>query len=82
MLAVVLTGIGFYLLSVVLVLETTSILPTIVGWTLQKYGNSPLFVNLCEYVLAGIMRAVKPESNASPALAVLGVPDVTVCKTS
>ena len=26
------------------------------------------------------MRAVKPESNASPAFAVLGVPDVTVCK--
>ena len=59
---------------------TTTIFPIIVGCTLQKYENSPAFVNLCEYVLAGIMSAVNPESNASPAFAVLGVPDVTVCR--
>jgi hypothetical protein len=35
---------------------------------------------LCEYVLAGIISAVKPESNTCPAFAVLGVPDVTVWK--
>jgi predicted secreted protein len=50
-----------------------------VGCTLQKYENSPGFINLCEYVLDGIISAVKPESNNSPALIVLGTPDVTVC---
>ena len=36
-------------------------------------------INLCENDLDGIIRAVKPESNNSPALTVLGSPDVTVC---
>src|SRR6185437_6963253 len=59
---------------------TTTTFPIIVGCTLQKYENSPVFVNLCEYVLVGMISAVKPESNASPAFAVLGIPDVTVCR--
>src|SRR6476659_2122692 len=50
-----------------------------VGWTLQKYENSPECINLCENDLDGIIRAVRPESNNSPALTVLGSPDVTVC---
>ena len=35
-------------------------------------------LNLCENDLDGIISAVKPESNNSPALAELGSPDVTV----
>ena len=50
-----------------------------VGCTLQKYENSPGCINLCENDLDGIISAVKPESNNSPALTVLGSPDVTVC---
>ena len=49
-----------------------------VGWTLQKYENSPACMNLCENDLDGIISAVKPESNNSPALTELGSPDVTV----
>ena len=50
-----------------------------VGWTLQKYENSPGCMNLCENDLDGIISAVRPESNNSPALTELGSPDVTVC---
>ena len=53
--------------------------PTMVGCTLQKYEYSPGCINLCENDLDGIIRAVKPESNNSPASTVLGWPDVTVC---
>jgi hypothetical protein len=49
------------------------------GCILQKYGNSPAEVNLWEYVLDGLIRDVKPESNTCPTLGVLGTPDVTVC---
>src|SRR4030095_13396022 len=59
--------------------ESTVTFPTMVGWTLQKYEKSPGCINLCEYVLDGIISAVKPESNNSPALTVLGTPDVIVC---
>ena len=43
--------------------------PTMVGWTLQKYENSPGCINLWENDLDGIISAVRPESNNSPALA-------------
>ena len=53
--------------------------PTMVGCTLQKYENSPGCINLCENDFEGVISAVKPESNNSPARAVLGSPEVTVC---
>ena len=59
--------------------ETNIHLPTMVGCTLQKYENSPGCMNLCENDLDGIISAVKPESNNSPALTVLGSPDVRIC---
>jgi len=40
------------------------------------FSGSPVFVNLCEYILVVIMSAVKLESNVSPTFAVLGIPDV------
>ena len=36
-------------------------------------------INLCENDLEGVMSAVKPESNNSPAWTVLGSPEVAVC---
>ncbi|MGA8842978.1 MAG: hypothetical protein WB511_05280 [Nitrososphaeraceae archaeon] len=49
-----------------------------VGCTLQKYENSPGCINLCENDFEGVISAVKPESNNSPAWAVLCSPEVTV----
>jgi hypothetical protein len=50
-----------------------------VGCTLQKYENSPGCTNLWENDFDGIISADKPESNNSPALALFGSPEVTVC---
>lgn len=76
--AVVLNSCGY----VVPPADVTITVPTMFGWSAQKYGNSPASSNVWLNVCPGAHRGLKfgEESNALPLSGSSGpVPDVTVC---
>jgi hypothetical protein len=62
--------------------DSTTTVPTMFGWTTQKYGNSPAVSNMWLNVACGAIRVLNPgeESNSCPMFgSAEPVPDVTVC---